>query len=249
MTRRELLLSAPAWRHDSIARMAARELPAGLEYVFLRDRLVIGSRWANPEVPAPLGSLVKPFLALAYGEANAFRFPIHECRGCWLPRGHGRIGIEEAIAQSCNSYFLALANVVSGARAEAVAGRYGLALPDDPSPETLIGLSGQWRATPARAAGAYAELAGRRNDSGVAPIFEALRACARRGTASGLGCAVAAKTGTAGCVHAKASTGDGLTVVVFPESAPEFVLLARAHGVPGAECARRIGPFIRAVLK
>ncbi len=46
--------------------------------------------------PIPIGSLVKPFTALAYAETHNFRFPEHVCTGgnsCWLPKGHGTLGI------------------------------------------------------------------------------------------------------------------------------------------------------------
>ena len=75
------------------------------------NRRLIGERWDHPQQPVPMGSLIKPFLALAYGETHDFRFPIVTCDGshCWLPQGHGRINVTTAIAQSCNAYFLALA--------------------------------------------------------------------------------------------------------------------------------------------
>src|SRR5260370_16239532 len=70
---------------------------------------VIASRWENPEKPVPLGSLVKPFTALAYGERHQFIYPTHVCRGtstgCWLPRGHGQVDLPSAIPHSSNSYF------------------------------------------------------------------------------------------------------------------------------------------------
>src|ERR1700740_1137563 len=42
---------------------------------------VLAVRWEWPEEPAPLGSLVKPFTALAYAESHDFRYPSSECRG------------------------------------------------------------------------------------------------------------------------------------------------------------------------
>jgi hypothetical protein len=249
MTRRGFVALVVAGRQESIARMAERELPAGVEYVLLRDAAVIASRWGDSDAAAPMGSLVKPFVALAYGEGHAFRYPVFECAGCWLPGGHGRIGIAAAIAKSCNAYFLQLARAAAFSDIARVAARYGLTAPEDRSPEGLIGRYGSWRARPVTAAMAYGELTERRREAGVSLVFDALRLCARSGTAAGIGCAVAAKTGTAPCVHSPRLPGDGLTAVLFPESSPEFVLLARTHGAPGAECARRVGPFVRAVLK
>src|SRR5258707_10932436 len=64
----------------------------------------ICSRWIRPMDPVPVGSLVKPFTALAYVETHGFRFPVYACSGkaghCWLPQGHGRMEINTAIAHS-----------------------------------------------------------------------------------------------------------------------------------------------------
>ena len=107
MTRRGFLAIAAAGRRDeTLARMAEREL-APHEFVLLRtsDGATVARRWSAPAAPAPLGSLVKPFLALAYGETHEQQYPELTCEGCWLPRGHGRIPIGDALAYSCNSYF------------------------------------------------------------------------------------------------------------------------------------------------
>ncbi|MGH9628456.1 MAG: hypothetical protein ACRD7E_08980 [Bryobacteraceae bacterium] len=68
---------------------------------------VIASRWTGAEMRLPVGSLAKPFMAVNYNGP----YPRHTCRPgqCWLPRGHGTIGIVHAIAQSCNSYFRRIA--------------------------------------------------------------------------------------------------------------------------------------------
>lgn len=91
-----------------------RDFPSpDLSYLLLdASGKVLAERWATQQAVSP-GSLVKPFLALAYGEQHGGRFPTVRCRGsrdrCWLPRGHGNLVLEEAIAQSCNAYFLELA--------------------------------------------------------------------------------------------------------------------------------------------
>jgi cell division protein FtsI/penicillin-binding protein 2 len=251
MTRRGFLAMAAAVRDESVGRVAERELPTGTEYILLRtsDESAIASRWNDLRTAAPLGSLVKPFLALAYGAAHRFSYPEMECLGCWLARGHGRIGITTALAQSCNSYFLQLSRLTAVEEVERVAQKYGLPMPGSAAAESLIGRFGNWRARPANTAMAYSELGHRRAEPGVSMVFDAMRRCAQTGTAARSGAKVAAKTGTAPCVHSPTMPGDGLMVALFPEDAPAFVLLARAHGVPGAECARRVGPFLRAVLR
>src|ERR1039458_7254311 len=68
-------------------------------------KTVIAIDWRAPDVPVPVGSLVKPFTAITYGQRHRMRFPVYECTGenCWLKTGHGRIGLAAAIAHSCNS--------------------------------------------------------------------------------------------------------------------------------------------------
>src|SRR5450755_321715 len=105
----------------------------------------IGSRWMHPMDPAPVGSLVKPFTALAYGETHGCRFPVYTCSGkaghCWLPQGHGRMEISTAIAHSCNAYFLELALEVKLEALATVVHRFGLSAPQaEVDASTLIGL-------------------------------------------------------------------------------------------------------------
>ena len=97
---------------QSAARLLNREFQSR-EVSFLlldaRSGNLLASHWDNPDQPIPLGSLTKPFVAIVYGESHQFRYPEHLCKGetggCWLPRGHGDIGLPLAIANSCNSSF------------------------------------------------------------------------------------------------------------------------------------------------
>ena len=72
-----------------------RDFPsANLSYVLLdASGNVLAERWPD-EQPVSPGSLVKPFLAIAYGEQHQGNFPTVRCMGtrsrCWLPRGHGQ---------------------------------------------------------------------------------------------------------------------------------------------------------------
>jgi cell division protein FtsI/penicillin-binding protein 2 len=247
MTRRLLLALAAAARDASLALVSDRELPGGVEYLLARasDASILASRWPHASTPAPPGSVVKPFLTLAYGEGHAFRYPEFECQGCWLARGHGRIGIVSALAESCNSYFLELASATPPDAVERIAARYGLEPPPDSSPDTLIGRYGRWRCAPVSVVRAFSELLNRQLDGGVATVLAGMRLAARSGTASGCGAKAAAKTGTAPCSHGMGAPGDGLAAVLFPGAEPEFILLARAHGTTGAETARMCGRFLR----
>lgn len=212
----------------------------------------ICSRWARVLEPAPLGSLVKPFTALAYGEAHGFRFPDFTCLGeaghCWLPQGHGRMGITTAIAYSCNAYFLELARGVTSEVLATVAGRFGIGLPDAAADSgTLIGLGSGWQITPFAMARAYSELVARSFDRGVADILAGMALSGRSGTGRGVGGGAYVKTGTAPCSHESRGVGDGYTIALYPLPRPRYNLLVQVHGVPGAKAAFVCGKMRRYV--
>ncbi|MDA1312974.1 MAG: hypothetical protein O2968_06540 [Acidobacteria bacterium] len=215
---------------------------------------VIDSRWPDAERAVPLGSLVKPFAALAYAQGHDFRFPEYECLGaktnCWLPSGHKRIGIVSALAHSCNSYFRQLTREVLPVQMEALAGRFGLTppLPDAPS-TAYLGLGTEWRITPISLARAYHELLLRSQHPGVGPIIAGLREAARSGTAAHAGTLdTLAKTGTAPCTHTDlrpAGDGDGFVILLGAADRPLPTLLMRVHGVPGMVAAEMAGKVWR----
>ena len=124
---------------------------------------IVEANWERLDQPIPAGSLVKPFTALAYAARHFFRYPEVRCRGaedeCWLPRGHGTLGVESALAQSCNTYFLWLAGRVLWADIETVARRFGLAAPPMDAPvSAYIGLGTEWKLQPLALLRAYQEL-------------------------------------------------------------------------------------------
>jgi cell division protein FtsI/penicillin-binding protein 2 len=193
----------------------------------------------------PVGSLVKPFLALAYGG----EFPEFVCKGaadrCWLTRGHGKLGFEDALAQSCNAYFLNLARGVDHATLSVTAAKFGIPPPGSDLAEARIGLGTDWRIPPLALARAYAELASRAGEARVDEILAGLRKAAESGTAKALGRGVLAKTGTAACVAERRDAGDGFAVVLEPAEAPRVTLLVRVHGAPGAEAAKSAARIVR----
>jgi cell division protein FtsI/penicillin-binding protein 2 len=215
---------------------------------------VLAIRWPSAEVAVPVGSLVKPFLAITYGQRRRMRFPVHECTGedCWLKTGHGRIGIASAIAYSCNSYFRQLAQDVLSADVAEVADRFGLrGPPRNCDSDTLFGLGSAWRLAPIEVARAYAELAARRTEPGIAEVIEGMRLSASLGTASAVGPALQgasalAKTGTAPCSHSPRAAADGYAVVVYPADSPRYVLLVQAHGAVGRQAAETVARLLRA---
>ncbi|MGD0047253.1 MAG: penicillin-binding transpeptidase domain-containing protein [Bryobacteraceae bacterium] len=218
-------------------------------------KTVIAIDWRAADVAVPVGSLVKPFTAITYGQRHQMRFPVYECTGadCWLKTGHGRIGLAAAIAHSCNAYFRQLAADVSPADVWEVVDRFGLrGPPADSGRDTLFGVGSAWRLSPLEVARAYAELAARRAEPGVAEVIQGMRLSASIGTAAAIGSSLRggealAKTGTAPCSHSPKAAGDGYAVVVYPADSPRYVLLVQVHGVVGrqaAETAARLLPFL-----
>jgi hypothetical protein len=242
---------------QSAAQILQREF-TGREVSYLlldvQTGAVLASRWENADRPIPLGSLVKPFIALAYGEEHQFRYPIHLCRGdatgCWLPHGHGEIGITAAVADSCNSYFRMLTAGMTSADVIPTSTRLGL---DPPAAELsgpdLIGVGNRWLVSPLHMAHAYLELNRRRDQVGAREVVSGMAQSARRGTGAEVDHALKhssalVKTGTAACIHRDHAPGDGFVVALVPAEQPELLLMVRVHGVPGAKAALTAGRML-----
>jgi cell division protein FtsI/penicillin-binding protein 2 len=227
---------------QAIARVLADRVDGSeSSYLLMRvdTREIVSSRWPDVDVPIAPGSLLKPFLATAINPQT-----IHTCKAqeCWLPHGHGQVALREAIAQSCNSYFLQELRSRGAQPAMHAAGQYGLPLPADTSASTLIGLGTGWKASPVEIASGYARLA--RAESALV-VREGMRLAAETGTARHAGPLALVKTGTAACFHDGGGPGDGLVVALYPAAKPEYVLILRVHGTTGAVAARTAGDVIR----
>jgi len=235
-----------------------RDFPSeSISYLLLdaRSESVIAERWSNPEKPIPVGSLIKPFTAFAYAQTHR-EFPTVICSGqhdsCWRPHGHGRINIAEAIANSCNAYFLQLANGIPLERANVVLTSFGLPpVAAGNKSVTLAGLSSYWRVTPLSLARAYATFA-REPHAHDPEIFAGLQGSASTGTARAVSVAfpersVLAKTGTAQCAHTLQGPADGFAVILYPADDPRIVLLTRKHGVTGATTAATAAAMLRSL--
>jgi len=219
----------------------------------------LASRWDNLDTPIPLGSLVKPFTALAYGEHHAFLFPPHVCRGsatgCWRPRGHGLVDLSTAIAYSCNSYFRVLTEQMTAADVAPTAMHFGLEPPASASAgPALAGLGDRWLISPPHMAGAYLELVRRRDQPGVRQILAGMAQSAQQGTGAEVDRALPfpyalVKTGTAMCTHSTHAPGDGFAIVMTPSQEPRTLLMVRVHGVPGAQAAKIAGEMLRSLQK
>jgi cell division protein FtsI/penicillin-binding protein 2 len=237
-------------------RAAAPALP---EYVLIDvgTGRTLEARWDDPDRPVPIGSLIKPFTALAYASAHGESYPTFECPGrdrCWLPAGHGRVGLIEAIAHSCNAYFDQLAKLIAPDTFLAVLQRFGFASSRDTIQRAaMVGLGDELELSPNAVAHAYAELVSRAGQPGVAAILRGMRTSAIAGTGRGVDAAIGrhealVKTGTAPCAHSARARGDGYAVVLYPADRPRAVLLVHAHGRTGAETATEAGGILMRAL-
>ena len=245
---------------QSAAEVLTRDFPSHDITFLLLDAhtgRLLAARWDHPDAPIPMGSLLKPFTALAYGAHHDFRYPSHVCRGtltgCWRPGGHGDVNLTSAIGQSCNSYFRMLTADLTAADVSPTATRFGI---DSPGPEIagleLAGLGTRWRTSPLRLARAYLELIRQRHQPGVSEILDGMAMSAQQGTGSEVGRAfpfhnALAKTGTAACTHSRRAPGDGFTVVLTPADNPQILMMVRVHGVPGAQAAKTAGQMLRRI--
>ena len=245
---------------QSAAAALSRDFPSrDISFLLLDARTgrLLASRWDHPETPIPMGSLVKPFTALAYGEQHVFRYPGHKCRGtatgCWLPRGHGDVDINSAIAYSCNSYFRMLTAHLKAADVSPTAKRFGI---EPPAPEAagpeLAGLGGRWQISPLRMARAYVELVRERQQPGVSQVLDGMAQSGLRGTGAELHRTLPfpdtlVKTGTAACTHAAHAPGDGFVVALTPADQPKVLVMVRVHGAPGAQAAKTAGQMLRRI--
>ncbi len=253
-----LAAQAPSLYEQSVAKaINERFTSADISYLLVdaRTKTTIASRWPEIGRAVPPGSLLKPFAALAYAEGHGFKYPEFVCRGaadgCWYPRGHGRIGITQAVEFSCNAYFRQLSRLVSQEDLHAALRQVGMEdAPSLPAPSSLFGLGDAWKIPPGQLARAYLNLVAQADEPGVAPLVRGMALSAQAGTASAIGRALGgraalAKTGTAPCVHARRAPGDGYVIALYPAESPRLLLLVRVHGVPGAEAAVTAGQILR----
>jgi len=216
----------------------------------------IDARWDDRERSLPVGSLIKPFTALAYADTHGFIYPTFTCRGsadgCWLPAGHGRVGMPEAIAGSCNAYFRQLAERTAPDALSVRLQRFGMIVdPAAATPAAMVGFGDALKLAPSAVIHGYLELVSRANQPGVSPIVQGMLASARSGTGRAVGAVIGAalvKTGTAPCTHSPRATADGYAIVIYPADRPRVVLLMQAHGRTGADTAASAGELLTSAL-
>jgi cell division protein FtsI/penicillin-binding protein 2 len=203
--------------------------------------------WDSPTVPLGMGSLLKPFLALAYSVTHG-AYPVIHCSGyasgCWYARGHGQQHLVEGLANSCNTYFLALAATMDRAALDTICLSYGLQAPARSLPAAdLIGLGHGWPQAPLNVARAFAILAANAGEASVRTVLQGMARCAKTGTARAVGVSCYAKTGTAPCSHFPRASGDGFAVAIYPLDQPRRLVLLQHHNTTGANAARDVRPL------
>jgi len=240
-----------------MAAMLEREFPDPYLSFYLLDEkgALAASRWEHADHEVPIGSLIKPFIAAAYGRTHT-EYPRLRCAGgasCWRPSGHGTLGLAEAIEFSCNAYFQQLAQQLDSSLALQAMESAGLASHGS-GPGKLAGFKAgeEWSAAPASLAWAYWQLAGRSRESSLRALFQGMSLATSQGTAKAAGARLhglpaMAKTGTAPCTHMPKAPGDGFAVLMAPADHPRFILLVRMHGKPGAYAAGVAGRMMAAI--
>jgi cell division protein FtsI/penicillin-binding protein 2 len=242
MTRRSILLVSLAALQGNPVQWIEKSLENGEE----------SHHWDSLTVSISMGSLLKPFLALAYSATHE-RYPAIYCAGsasgCWHARGHGEQHFVEALANSCNTYFLALTAMIDRAALDSVCLAYGLQAPARSLPAAdLIGLGHGWPQSPLNVARAFASLAANAGETGARTVLAGMARCAKSGTARAVGVSCYAKTGTAPCSHLPRASGDGFAVAIYPLDQPRSLVLLQHHNTTGANAARDVGPLTAATV-
>jgi stage II sporulation protein D len=197
--------------------------------------------------PVPIGSLLKPFVAEAWARAHPASLPPRlRCeQGCWQPKGHGLLGLDRALALSCNNYFRALAADTPGALLEATLREQGFAFASPLSAEAAIGrvTDGTGVAIrPSSLLAAYLRLVREPWALGEpvrTTVLAGLRESAEKGTASGLGGRASwAKTGTVPALDGVPLATSGWAIAGDGAGGAWLALLPRGTG---REAARALG--------
>ena len=204
----------------------------------LEDEQVAG---ADADVPLPVGSLQKPFVAEAWARAHPGQVPgLGRCDArshCWRPSGHGVLGLERALALSCNTYFRRLAAETPTEVLEATLRARGFTLQGTLTPALAIGLpdaDATITITPAALLHAYRDLTRTPWSSGE-PLRQrlllGLREAARSGTARELGLrGYWAKTGTVPALDGQPLRTAGWALALDETGFGLLALLSRGTG-------------------
>ena len=211
--------------------------------LWCRDASGVMIQGAAADAPLPVGSLQKPFVAEAWAATHGGDPPRVRCgpdSGCWLPAGHGELGLAAALARSCNTYYRTLAAEVSLQDLAAALESAGFTRAPA-TPEEAIGLpgaEGPLRIRPQDLLAAYARLVKEpwiKGEAVRAQVLAGLRESALDGTAKGLGRrGFWAKTGTVPSPDGNPLHTCGLALAVDDTG---WALLARLDPGTGREAA------------
>ena len=235
--------------HVQLAALFAAGIPS-LRYILLDvPSQHLSVNWPDSRSMVSYGSLLKPFLVLAYAKTHG-RFPEVICRGtasgCWLPNGHGKQTICPALANSCNAYFLALAAAIDRPALDNVCLEYQLFPPAVAStPASWIGLQEGWPQSAEPVLEAFRRLAQNRSNPAASLALTGMELCALSGTGKAAALHCFAKTGTAPCSHTPAAEADGFAILIYPTDVPRLILLAEQHGTTGAHTAALASALLR----
>ncbi len=259
LTRRFRTLTAIALGIWALAATTAAQAPAGVAYQVrdLRSHMVLGQSGGDViDTPVLPGSVIKMVTLTAALESGAIDPSFtHFCRRritvdgvtyvCSHPDLKRPMTAAEALAHSCNDFFISLAPRLSHEAVNRLRSRLGLTPISASAPfaRTLIGLDGP-RITPRQLADIMARLVGAPGapalplrDSTRQVLREGLRGAADYGTASALhagAISALAKTGTAGMPGGGSM---GLLVALVPATAPARSIVVVAPGAAGLDAA------------
>jgi len=226
--------------------LAAPAAGAGLELWRLEPGAGAAEGTA-PDLPLPVGSLLKPFLAKAWAAAHpgtpAPRLRCGPGDHCWLRSGHGELGLAGALTVSCNSYFLKLAGATPADQLSATLAAEGFQ-PAPASASRALGLEGPDGAlamAPSALLAAYARLV-REPWPGAEPVrrevLAGLREAALTGTAGAIGhSGFWAKTGTVPGPDGVPAESTGLALAVDDAG---WAILARLRPGRGMDAAQAL---------
>ncbi len=198
-----------------------------------------------------IGSLQKPFVAKAWAAAHPHsptpRFRCGPGSACWLPPGHGDVGLTRALAVSCNAYFRALAKDTPPSVLKGTFKAEGFSSPAI-TPDLAIGLAGPEGAlliAPGDLLEAYERLVREPWPTGEAvrdQVLAGLREAALKGTAGGLGQrGWWAKTGTVRIEDDDPTRTAGLVMAVDDAG---WAVLAKLEPGTGRQAAAAIAPTL-----
>ena len=232
-------LLLPAWLAAQSSQLTTWTLEQG--------RLVFGP--AATAAPLSVGSLQKPFVAKAWAAAHPTsvppRFHCGPESACWLPSGHGEVGLTRALAVSCNAYFRSLAENTPPSVLERTFQAEGFS-PLPITPELAIGLPGPEGALSIRPSDlleAYGRLVREPwlvGEPVRIQVLAGLREAALKGTAGGLGqWGWWAKTGTVPALDGDSTKTAGLLVAVDDAG---WAILARLEPGTGRLAAAALAP-------